>query len=107
MPARETIFWEGFCSNDRIIAMSEIEKIISTYGFILDFKQFSDISIAITIELEEANIQKLYFGLKNYLRLNDFETADSVSRKERTVFLHVTFTKGTGDLRIEIPAVPG
>jgi len=107
MPARETIFWEGYCNSGRIIAINEIEKIISTYGFILDFKQFSDISIAITIELEEANIQKLYFGLKNYLRLKDFETADSTSKAERIVFLHVTFTKGTGDLRIEIPAVPG
>ena len=68
---------------------------------------FSDISIAIKIELEEHHIDKLFFDLKQYMSLKEFAEMNSVSKEERYIFLNVTFTKGTGDLRIEIPSVPG
>jgi hypothetical protein len=102
-----TIFWTGYCNNERIIAISEIERIINNYGYITDFKQFSDISISIKIELEELNIDKLFNALKDYMSINDFEKINSTSNRERLIFLNVTFVKGTGDLRIEIPAIPG
>jgi len=102
-----TIFWTGYCNNERIIAISKIEKIINSYGYITDFKQFSDISLSIKIELEELNIDKLFNALKDYMSINDFEKINSSSNRERLIFLNVTFVKGTGDLRIEIPAIPG
>jgi hypothetical protein len=101
------IFWTGYCNNERIIAINEIEKIINSHGFIIDFKQFSDISLSIKIEMEELNIDKLYAALKSYMSLNNFEPLNSSSNRERCVFLNITFNKGTGDLRIEVPAVPG
>lgn len=102
-----TIFWAGYCTNERIIAISEIEKIINNHGYIVDFKQFSDISLSIKIELEELNIDKLFIALKEYMSLNDFEKINSSSNRERLIFLNVTFIKGSGDLRNEIPAIPG
>lgn len=101
------IFWTGYCNRGRYAAISEIEKIVDDYGYITDFKQFSDISISIKIELEELNIDKLYSSLKNYLSLNDFVGLNSKSNKERIIYLNVTFIEGKGDLRIKTPSVPG
>jgi hypothetical protein len=101
------LYLSGYCKNERIIGISDIEKIISKYGFILDFKMFSDISISMIIEIEESKVDSLFSDLKNYMNMNDFETLNTDSKKECTVFLNVTFSKGTGNLRIEMPAVPG
>ena len=103
----KNLFWTGYCNNERIIAINEIEKIVNTSGFITDFKQFSDISLSIKIELEESNIDKLYQDLKSYMSLKDFDNLNSTSKRERSVFLNITFTKSKGDLRNEIPNVPG
>jgi len=103
----KSIFWTGYCKTERIIAISEIEKTISIYGFITDFKRFSDISLSVTIELEEKKIDTLYDALKKFLVLNEFERLNSDSLSERIVFLNITFIMGTGNLRIEVPAVPG
>lgn len=103
----KNIFWTGYCNNERITAISEIEKIVDNHGYITDFKLFSDISLMIKIELEELNIDELYIALKSYIRLNDFEKLNSTSSRERIIFLNITFKKGTGNLAIENPAVPG
>jgi hypothetical protein len=103
----KNFFWSGYCSKDRIVAISEIEKIVSAHGFITDFKLFSDVAISIQIESEELNIDKLYTSLSDYISLNAFEKLNSDSSDECLVSLNITFTKGTGDLKIEVPAVPG
>ncbi len=103
----KNIFWTGFCNQERTAAISDLEKLVNHYGYITDFKLFSDISIAITIELQELNIDKLYNALKKYISLNDAESVNSVSSAERVIYLNITFMKGTGNLKIDIPAVPG
>ena len=102
-----TIFWTAYCNNERIVATSEIEKTINNFGYIIDFKQFSDISISIQIEMEELYIDNLFDALKKDLFLDDFPKINSSSKRERLEFLNITFVKGTGNLRIEIPAIPG
>lgn len=103
----KNIFWTGYCNRERAAAISELEKLVNQYGYITDFKLFSDISIAIKIELEEYKVDKLYDALKKYISLNDFDSVHSVSQAERVIYLNITFMKGTGDLKIDIPAVPG
>ena len=103
----KNVFWTGYCNRERTAAISELEKLVNQYGYITDFKLFSDISIAIKIELEEFKIDKLYDALKKYISLNDFDSVNSVSHAERVIYLNITFMKGTGDLKIDIPAVPG
>lgn len=103
----KNIFWTGYCYENRFIAVNEIEKIVNKFGFITDFKQYSDISIMMKIEIEEQKVDDLYFYLGQYLNLNDFEKLNSSLIRERVIFLNITFTTGKGDLRIEIPAVPG
>lgn len=103
----KNLFWTGYCNADRIVAIGEIEKIVGGYGYIIDFRQFSDISITIVIELEECKVDLLYQALSKYMILNDFDPINSDSADECTVFLNTSFSRGTGDLRIETPAVPG
>lgn len=101
------IFWTGFCKKDRFISISEIEDIINKYGFIYDFKEFSDISISFIISVEEHKINKLFIELNKQISLREFESINSPSINERIVFLNVTFLRGTGNFKVEIPAVPG
>ena len=103
----KTIFWTGYSHEDRFVAIKAIETIVNDYGFITDFKQFSDISISIKIELEAQKIDDLYDSLSSYLTLKESEKINATSKQEYIVFLNVTFTKSSGNLRIEVPNVPG
>ena len=104
---RKYLYWKGFCNKDRNIAIYEIENVINQFGFIIDFHMFSDIEISIKIEIEEQNIYKFYTDLKTCLDLNDFEDLNPKSNYDRTILLNITFSKSTGNLKIEVPAVPG
>jgi ribosomal protein S8 len=103
----QNIFWTGYTDKDRNTAISEIQQIVNAYGYITDFKPFSDLSISLKIELEEFKIDLLYDALTKYMALKEFQRMDSISTTERSLYLNVTFIKGTGDVRYEIPAVPG
>lgn len=100
-------FLTGYYDKERIIGISDIEKSINKYGFIIDFKMFSDISISMIIEIEEFKVDALFDELTSYMKMNEFKNISTDSKKDCLLLLNVTFTKGTGDLRIEIPAVPG
>ena len=103
----ENIFWTGYSNEERHASITTIKTVIATHGDIVDFKLFSDISLTMTIEVAELNIDKLYNELAVTISMDKFDYLHSTSKKERTVYLNITFFKGTGDLRIETPAVPG
>ena len=103
----ENIFWTGYSNDERHASINTIENVVSKYGDIVDFKFFSDISLTMAIEIEEFKIDTLYNELANTIRMDKFENLNTVSKKERKVYLNVTFTKGTGNLAIEVPNVPG
>ena len=100
-------FWTGYSNKERNTAIYEIANIIGNYGFVTDSKRFSDLQISMKIEIEEFKIDKLYCELNRYLGLNDFEKLNSTSKNECEIFLNVSFIKGTGNLKIEVPAIPG
>ena len=101
------IFWTAYSNKERISAIIEIERVINNYGFITDFKQFSDISISVKIEIEECKIFELFKKLECIIDLDKSEEPFSDSNRERVIYLNVTFTKATGNLTIETPAVTG
>ena len=101
------IFWTGFSNHNRIQAISSIEQVIGTYGYITDYKQFSDISISILIELEEQKIEGLHKALLEKISLDDCEIPLTSSNIERMLYLNITFSQATGNIRVEVPAVPG
>lgn len=103
----ENIFWTGYCNGERHSTINTIKDIIAQYGNTVGFTFFSDISITMTIEIEEFKIDALYRDLSKHMRLDDFEFLHSIALTERTVYLNLTFVQGTGKLMVEVPAVPG
>jgi len=103
----EKFFWAGFSNDERHAAINKIQRVISRYGDVVDFHLFSDISLSMTIEIEEFKIDKLYDELTEIIGIQKPEYLNSISKKERTVYLNITFAKGTGNLKIEVPSVPG
>jgi phage-related tail protein len=103
----ENIFWTGYSNDERHSSMSIIKNVVAKHGDIVDFKLFSDISLTMTIEIEESKIDKLYNELKKNIGIDKFECLNSISKMERIVYLNVTFVKGTGNLITEVPSVPG
>ena len=101
---------QGFTSRSRNEIIEELKQTISTNGgYILNFNFYSDLAISFTIEIEEQHLMKLYRGLSQVINVNNSFPShlDSDSNKDYWVLLSVSFTKGTGDYRIDIPEVPG
>lgn len=103
----DNIFWTGYSNDQRHASINTIKTVATKYGDIVDFKLFSDISLTMTIEVKEINVDKLYNKLADTIGMDKFDYLHSTSKKERTVYLNITFTKSTGNLIIETPAVPG
>lgn len=103
----DRIFWTGYCNLERNRAIGEMSNVIGKFGYIVDFKQYADVSIAIQIEVEAPNASKLFHALKDLMQLNGSDDTSPSSNKEIMLFLHVTFIRGTGNLTHEIPAIPG
>lgn len=103
----ENIFWTGFSYDERHSAINKIQSVISKYGDVVDAHFFSDISLSMTIEIEEFKIDKLYDELTKIIQVQKPEHLNSISKKERTVYLNITFAKKTGNLKIDVPSVPG
>lgn len=103
----KNIFWTGYCSGERHSAINVITNIVGKYGDIVDFKLFSDISLTMMIEIEELKINNLYDELADKIMMDTFEYMNTLSTRERIIYLNITFTRGSGDLIIEVPAVPG
>ena len=99
----KNIFWTGFSHDERHHAISKVSK----YGDVVDFHIFSDISLSMTIEIEEFKIDNLYDDLTKIILVQKFEYLNSISKKEIIVYLNITFAKGTGNLKLEVPPVPG
>lgn len=103
----ENIFWTGYSDEERHSAIINIKSVISKYGDVVDIHFFSDISLSMTIEIEEFKIDKLNTELSKIIGVREAEYLNSISKKERTVYINITFSKGTGNLKIDIPSVPG
>lgn len=100
--------WAAFCSLERNEAINLIKSIADTYGFITDYKMYSDLSLMLQIELPVTKVSAMFEALKAHMTVEMDESSDDLNTNGDTiVFLNVTLTQGHGDLRIEVPAVPG
>lgn len=101
------IFWKGYCNHDRTKAISDLSEIVNSFGQIVDSKFYSDFVIVLQIDLPETNIVELFKALKVFMSINESNVQPSTSTLERTIFLNVSFIRGTGNLTVEVPSVPG
>ena len=74
----------------------------------MNFNMFSDLAITFSIEIPENKIIELHNALKSILKISDIESKHAIpqSKKEWLIFMNISFSKGTGELKIEKPEVP-
>ncbi len=103
----QNIFWTAYTDKDRHAAISQIQFVVAQYGDLVDMRLFSDISLTMTIEIQESKIDYLYQTLSSLIAIDKSDLMNSIVTKERTIYLNISFSKATGDLKQEVPAVPG
>jgi hypothetical protein len=103
----KNIFWSGYSALGRYETISTVQKVVQPYGDITGFQPFSDLALTVTIELPERHTDALFAALGDVIGMDPAAPVTSVSDRERTVYLHINFACGTGNLRTETPDVPG
>jgi hypothetical protein len=107
---------------DRIEMTSRAERaIIESGGWILDFKQFSNVSVCINFEIPARHVEKLRRALKAIDLRTTQESDEALSsysglqdhaisvRDESDISgtLQIIFIHNEPDLRRDVPAIPG
>lgn len=102
--------WQAFSNGDRAKVIGKVKDIISVNdGCIMNFNIFSDLALSLSIEIEEKCIPRLYKALCSVVSLSEFDIQDinTSSQKEWIIFMNISFGSGEGNLKQEIPEVPG
>jgi hypothetical protein len=100
------IFWSCFTNQDRTTTLREVEEIVSRHGYILDFRQYSDLTLVLCIEIMESKIEILYQDLSKSMRISVPDKTDLNGDKECSLYLNITMP-GSGKHTTGVPAVPG
>lgn len=101
------IFWRAYSHGERLGTIQQIRESVGVIAEIIDFSMFSDLSLAISIEVQMSRVGALYTKLQDIVTMDVFEWEETVSEKECIIFLNITFSSGKGTLEISVPAVPG
>ena len=107
---KSKLIWTAYSKISRIEAIEKIKNIISANdGYIMNFNMFSDLAFTFSIEIPEDRVIELHNALKSILKISDISSEDvfKKSKKEWLIFMNISFTMGTGELKIETPKVPG
>ena len=102
--------WQLFSQGDRNLIIETIKSVISKNdGYIINFNMFSDLALTLSVEIEENKIQKLHRALSLVVNVSKLElhTINLASKKECLLFMNISFGIGKGELKQEIPEVPG
>jgi hypothetical protein len=110
----KSMFLEGYTRMPRHEAIAECEKVIMPYGFVTDFKMFSNCAINLVIEAVYSKVPQLVAALQreDFLEIDKFNDPNSEvegpdTDKEVILYFNLTFGHNNPDLVIEVPAVPG
>jgi len=102
------LYWSAICRKNRTEALAEITEVVGRHATILNFQRFSDLSLGLALELEAGQIAGLKAELEQILLL---ETPDGqmpgLHEGAFLLMLNISFSQGNGELRLEVPAVPG
>ncbi len=107
---KKKLNWTAYSNETRIEIIEKIKEAISTNdGYIIYFNMFSDLALTLSIEIPEDRIIEMHNAMKNILKISDIESRNDIqkSKKEWLVLMNISFSKGKGDFKTEIPAVPG
>jgi hypothetical protein len=104
-----TLFLEAYTSLTRYEAIGRCEELILPYGFITDFRMFSNYALNLVIELPAGKVAPLLELLQHqdFLKLDKLPESLPGSNREVVLYLNLSFVHNDPELRIETPAVPG
>jgi hypothetical protein len=101
-------YWTAYNYIDgRNAALAAVEQAIQPWAFITDYRMFSDMVLTLTLEVAPSKVADLHAALSAVMVLDDSPSPPSEASGEIEIHLHVTFVKGSGDVRHVVPAVPG
>ena len=108
------VMMQGETREDRHCVTSSASKAVGDAGgYVLDFKQFSNLAICLTIELPPDGFVRLRRKLADLNVIMDQSSKEEESLaevqedREISCSLRIAFIHEDPDLRIQIPAVPG
>lgn len=104
---KDPIYWSGHTAESRINTIQRLEESIARYGFIIDFKYFSDLAMSIQVETIGRKVLPLYHDLQGILTMELFEQDFPEPEAEFTILPHIAFSAGHGALKVDVPEVPG
>ncbi len=114
MARRRLLQLQGTTRAERHAVTSQAsDAVITCRGYILDYRQFSNMAVCFTIEIPPARLADLrsrLAALEVDLQPPTAEeqaVAESPSTEDVPASLRITFIHNEPDLRIEIPAIPG
>lgn len=102
--------WQAYSNKERIKIIESIKETISkSDGYIINFTLFSDLALSLNIEIEENKISDLHSELSKFIKISEPlpDNLNLNSSKEWWILMNISFSKGKGDLKVEIPNVPG
>ena len=102
--------WTCYTNKPRLSVIENIKEVISSSdGYIMNFTMFSDLALSLSVEIPEDDIVSLHNALSAIVTVSPIDSAVDIgnSKKEWLVFMNISFSKGTGELKIETPDVPG
>ena len=107
---QKALTWTAFTNKKRLNIIEQVKDAISlSDGAIMNSNMFSDLALALSIEIEENRINALYEELLSVLTISSEapKNMNLNSKKEWLIFINISFGQGKGDHKIDIPNVPG
>ena len=102
--------WEAITIENRTSAIDKVKDAINKIGgYIINFNIYSDLAISLTIEIEEQDILDLHTELNKHIKISntELENLNKESKQDWWILLNISFSTGKGNLKKEIPNVPG
>ncbi|BDS09499.1 hypothetical protein [Aureispira anguillae] len=102
--------WEAYSGANRMVIIEHIKELIDTHhGCIIHFNRFSDLALSLSIEVPENQIAALHKKFQHILQISELDTSniDLSTEREWLIFMHLSFSKGKGNAKLDIPNVPG
>ncbi len=107
---QKKLFWEACSNEDRNTVITQIKDSVSqNSAYIINFTMFSDLALGLSLGVEETKILDLHRSLCGILEMSDliFENSHKNGEEEWLILLNVSFGRGKGALKVEVPEVPG
>ena len=107
---QKNLNWQAYSNDDRNNVIEAIRNTISNSdGCILNFNMFSDFALTLSIEIEENKVQTLHSALSHAVHISELELHEInlASKKEWLIFMNISFGRGKGELKQEIPQALG